>query len=429
MKKQLLIATLAAAACTANAQTAKLDTVYTGASYANQVWYSLENDEQGSSAKNNWDLGFRIQGGINLDILVNHTGSTDGAVLWVYPKADITGWSSVDTSGLKASWAPLYNSEVEWTGALGRYADPAGTTTADYGWGFYNKDGDHKIKGDSIYIIKTQGGKFKKLKIDLFTTGTYNFTYANLDGSDETSSTLAKATYPNKKYAYFNLDTKAAVDREPTLDKWDLVFGQYSSEDYMSMGMPGYTVTGVLANDTVEIAKAIVDPSVRAGYTSYGAHTFSRNINGLGYNWKKFEGGAYKLNDSAVYFVKSNLGSIWKVIFTGFTGSATGGIIFSKEKLPTTSIGDKTKSTTTLAIAPNPSVNGQNVSVVYNFEHAVNNAVVNVYDMTGRMVLSQELEKSAGLHAQVLNTNMASGVYIINVVADNERTQQRLIVQ
>ena len=426
MKKQLLIATLTAAACTVKAQTAKLDTVYTGASYANQVWYSLANDEQGSSPKNNWDLGFRIQGGINLDILVNHTGKTSGGAIWAYPKGDITAWGTIDTNGL-STWPALYNSEIRWTGALGRYAAPGGTTTADYGWGFYNKDGDHKIKGDSLYIIKTQAGNFKKLKIDLFTGGTYNFTYANLDGSDETSSTLAKATYPGKKYAYFNLETKAAVDREPTLDKWDLVFGQYSTEDYMPI--PGYTVTGVLANDTVEIAKAIVNPSVRPTYVSYGAHTFSRNINGIGYNWKAFDGTAYKINDSAIYFVKSNVGDIWKVIFTGFTGSAAGGMIFSKEKLPTSSIGDKTKSSTTLAIAPNPSVNGQQVNVVYNFEHAVNNAVVNVYDMTGRVVVTQELEKTAGLHAQALNTNMASGVYIVSVVADNELTQQRLIVQ
>jgi hypothetical protein len=424
MKKQLLLAAFGITALSASAQTVITDTVIMGNGYANQVWYSLPDDEQGSNAKNNWDLGFRVQGMFDLDILVNHTGKTAAGALWVYPKSDIGGWATADTNGL-STWAPLYNSEIAWMGALGRYAAPPGAATADYGWGFYNRDGDHKIKGDSVYFIRTQAGNFKKLKIDLFTANVYTFTYANLDGSDETTSTISKATYPGKKYAYFDLETKAAVDREPTVDKWDMVFGQYSD----LAGPTPYTVTGVLLNDTLEAAKAVVDPATRASYKTYTAHTFSRNINGLGYMWKTTAG---VIKDSNVYFVRRNNGDIWKMNFTGWisgAGAGNGSAIFTKEKLPTSSIGGKTVSSTTLALSPNPIVNGQAVNVVYNFAHSVNTAIVNVYDMTGRVVLSQELEKTAGLHAQALNTNIASGVYIVSVVADNELTQQRLIVQ
>ena len=423
MKKQLLLTAFTFAALASTAQTVVTDTVIMGANYANQVWYSLPNDEQGSSAKDNWDLGFRIQGSVNLDILVNHTGKASSGAVWIYPKSDEKGWATVDTFGL-STWTPLYNSEISWTGALGRYATAPGTTTADYGWGFYNKDGDHQIKGDSIYIIKTQTGGFKKLKIELFTSGAYTFTYANLDKSDETTSTISKATYPGKKYAYFNLDTKTAIDREPASDKWDMVFGQYS--DFA--GPTPYTVTGVLVNDTLEVAKAVVAPSARSTYNTYSAHTFSDNINGLGYTWKSTAGA---IKDSNVYFVRRNNGDIWKVNFTGWISglSGNGSAIFTKEKLLTASINDKIKSNTTLALSPNPSANGQNISIVYSFDATVNNAIAAIYDMTGRMVMAQQLENTKGLHAYIFNNNLVAGSYIVTIVADNEKSVQRLIVQ
>lgn len=57
MKTTTLIALGISAYLSTQAQ-AVIDTVSIGANYTNQVWYSLQNDEQGSSAKNNWDLAF-----------------------------------------------------------------------------------------------------------------------------------------------------------------------------------------------------------------------------------------------------------------------------------------------------------------------------------------------------------------------------------
>lgn len=422
MKKQLLITVLSIAAFATKAQSVVTDTVVMGAGYANQVWYSLADDEKGVQAKNNWDIAFRASGGMSSDIMVNHSG---GGTIWAYPKANKSGWASVDTTGLSL-WIPQYNMETAWNGALGRYADAA--NPYDLGWGIYDM-GSHNVNGDSIYIVKTQTGNFKKLTIDKLASGTYTFTYANLDGSGSTTSTLAKSAYSTKNYGYFNLDTKTAIDREPAAEEWDLVFGQYSTGDYASMGIAGYTVTGVLVNDTLKIAKAVVDPTTRATFNAYGPLTFSDNINGLGYNWKSTSG---VIKDSNVYFVRTNNGNIWKLNFTGWISGATGNgsVIFTKQLLTAVSIKETMKSNTTIGLSPNPAVNGQNINIVYNFDANVNSAIAQIYDMTGRVVMTQQLETSKGLHAQILNSgNLNSGIYIISVVADNQATQQRLIVQ
>lgn len=427
MKKTLLIAAMSVACMGAKAQGVIVDTVYMGGGYANQVFYSLPDDETGTSAKNNWDLGFKT-GGFSSDILVNTSGT--GAI-WLYPKSDKSGWSAVDTAGL-SKWSKGYNAETEWMGALGRYLDPAIVDGTDLGWGKYDMT-THIVSGDSIYIVKTQAGNFRKLIINKLTSATYTFTYANLDGSDSTTSTLSKATYTGKNRGYFSLDTKTAIDREPMTTAWDMTFCQYATADYASAGMPGYTVTGILVNDTVKVALAKVQPSLRAGYTSYAAHTFGDNINGIGYNWKTYDmtGGVYKLNDSSVYFVKRNNGDIWKMIFTNFT-STDGGVYFSKQLIYTAgvSVKETAVANTTVVLSPNPVVGGQNISVVYNLDQRVEDAAVTVYDLSGRVIISSRLETAAGMHAFTFPTaNLAAGTYVVNVIAGTEKSQQKFIVQ
>lgn len=425
MKKQLLTAVvIALAGFNARAQVVT-DTVILGASYANQVWYSLSDDEQGSQPKNNWDLGFQVAGSMGSSILVNATGS--GAV-WLYPKSDKSGWSTVDTTGL-STWPKQFNAETEWTGALGRY----NTGGMDLGWGVYDLT-THFVNGDSIYIIKTQGGNFKKLFIEKLAGGIYTFKYANLDGSSETSKTLSKTAYADKNFGYYSLDANAAVDREPIAEDWDLTFCQYNTDDYAGMGMPGYVVTGVLQNTGAEAVLAKVDPSLRAGYTSYTAHTMSPDINGIGYNWKTFTGGVYVYNDSAVYFVKSMKGDIWKVIMKQFisgSGGGNGSVIFSKEKLyDAVSVANTVKENTTVLVSPNPAATGQNINIVYDFRQAVEHATLTVTDIMGRTMATATLQINSGMHVYTLPTaGLTPGMYIVNIAADQQQLQYKIIVQ
>lgn len=418
MKRQLLTGIIALAAMHASAQVIT-DTVSTGATYANQVWYSLSADEQGSAAKNNWDLGFSASG-FGSTIIIN---SITGTMLWNYPKSDASGWGSVDTNGL-STWAARWNSDTSWAlGAMGRYADP--TNSLDLDWGIYNMT-THIVTGDSLYIIKLSNGEYKKLMIDNLTSGTYNFKYANLDGTAAQTASISKSTYSTKNFGYYSLQTNAALDREPVTANWDLVFGQYTT-----FIPSAYTVTGVLCNKGVGVAKLSAIPD-KLTYNSYSTATFVSPMNTIGYNWKTFTGMTYNIQDSLLFFVKPVSGDIWKVIMTGFGGSSTGNYIFTKEKLYTyipAFVNGLEQATASVALYPNPST-VQTVNLLYSFPLVVHDVNLIVTDMAGKTVLTDKLSGETGLQQYLIPVRaLSTGMYMVTVAAGSYTTQQKLIIQ
>jgi len=417
MKRTILTGLLAITAISSQAQVVA-DSVSTGAGYTNQVWYSLSNDEQGSSPKNNWDIAFEASG-FGSTILIN---SINGIMLWNYPHADTSGWGTVDTTGL-STWAARWNSDTTWAqGAMGKYADPANSFDLD--WGIYNMT-THIITGDSLYIIKLADGNYKKLWIRNLASGTYSFRYANLDGTDLQNATLSKSAYSGKNFGYYSLQTNTALDREPISSAWDLLFTQHTA-----FIPSAYTVTGVIANAGVEVAKLAARPN-KDTYTDYGSATFSTAINTIGYNWKTFSGSSFVVQDSLLFFVKPVNGDIWKVIFTGFGGSASGKYYFTKEKLytNTSAVNDNaTAATASLVLYPNPA-NGQGVTVVYSVPVAAMQATMLITDMTGRLLVAKDLSAGAGLQQyRILPGTIPVGVYVVSIIAAGNTTQQRLII-
>lgn len=392
------------------------DTVYTGAGYASQVWYSLENDNQGSSPKGNWDIAFDATG-FGTSIYVNTVG---GTVLWHYPKGDTAKWASVDTSGI-TGWTKVYNSDTSWSlGAFDR--GMVLSNPYDLGWGEYNGT-THIVTGDSLYIIKLSNGVYKKLWIESLNGGIYYFKYADLDGGNLQMATVTKSFYAGKNFAYYSLQSNSALDREPLSANWDLVFGQYNT----FIPTP-YVVTGILHNKGVKVAQAkpVADP---AAYTNWSAHTFNTAINEIGYDWKVFSG-SFVIEDSLVYFVKTKGGDIWKLIPTGFGGSATGAYMFSKEKLKVSKVKNTSgAASATLSLYPNPS-EGSVVSLVYDFNQKVTHARVIVQDLKGRQVYADKLDNAAGLKIYSLNTaQMNRGIYLVTLSFDGGNIQQKLVIK
>ncbi len=418
MKKQLLtLVTVLAASVASFAQTVINDSVTLGSGYANQVWYSLKNDEQGMQPKNNWDIAFNLKD-ITAPLMIN---SASGVMLWGYPKATAAGWTgSVDTTGL-STWMARYNSDTSWSlGAMGNYADP--NNGFDLDWGIYDL-GTHQILADSFYIIKTVNGAYKKLMIQSLISGTFSFKYADLDGSNEQTATVKKADYAGKNYVYYSLQNSTVADREPLSANWDLTFTQYTG--FVPIA---YTVTGVLHNRDVTVAQ-VGGLGDKNTYTSYGAHAFESAINVIGYDWKNNAG---VVKDSLVYFVQTAEGAVWKVIFTKFTSGMTGSgtMSFSKQELLSAGIENAMhENVASLTVSPNPSMGG-NVSVVYSLKNKNNKAMLHVYDMTGRTVHTQNLNTEAGFYQyQLPAALLQSGAYIVLLQTDNGSAQQRLIVQ
>ncbi len=416
MKKTLLTLFIAATGMNVMAQAVVNDSVLLTTGYANQVWYSLANDEQGTAPKNNWDIAFDVK---NITSSV-HINSVAGVTLWAYPKAAIAGWATVDTVGL-GTWAKRYNSDTSWTyGAMGNSADPNDPTDLD--WGKYDMQ-THVVTADSFYIIKLQNGDYKKLAIESLSGGAFTFKYANLDGSSPQTATIVKTNFTGKNFAYYSLQNNAALPatREPDAANWDLLFTQYTA-----FIPQAYTVTGVLHNRGVRVAKA-TNLADKNTYVNYSVHNMASAINTIGYDWKSFTGMGYAIKDSVAYFVKAYDGAIWKMIFTGFA-STDGKSVFSKQKLVSAGIGEANKLDASMSIYPNPAVSS-NVTVVYNFETAMQHAELYVYSITGALVAREALDIEIGLHQHKLNNKLNAGTYIITVKTDMGSMQQKLIVQ
>lgn len=389
------------------------DTVSLSTGYANQVWYSLQNDNQGSAPKNNWDLAFDCSGFGS----AVHINSITGTMVWLYPNTDTSGWNTLDTAGI-TTWKAYYNSDTSWSvGAFDRGMDLA--NSFDLGWGIYNST-THVVTGDSLFVIKLASGAYKKICIQTLASGFYNFKYADLNGANLQTVALNKALYTGKNFAYYSLQNDMALDREPASANWDLLFTQYTT----FIPTP-YTVAGVLHNTGVEVAQVhpVNDPST---YTNWSAHGFNHYINEIGYDWKNFTG-VWDIEDSLVYFVKTNAGDVWKMVYTGFGGSGNGNYIFTKQMISASGVTNEISPVSTVTMYPNPA--SEFTQVVYHVNNSVSSATMMVHDLSGKQISTQLLNTQPGLHTTMLNTeNFSSGMYVVTLLFDNTRVQQKLTV-
>lgn len=420
MKKQILtLAAISTMALSSNAQII-IDTVSVGANYANQTWYSLENDNQGTTqSKDNWDIAFEITG-FTASILANNQKTN--FIVYKAPY-NVANYATLDTAGINA-WPNLYNRDTTWAvGAFNTGANPS--NPFDLGWGTYDVN-THIITGDSCYVIKLSATSYKKIKFDNLAGGIYTATYADINGANSQTISIHKTSYTGKNFAYVNMTTNTAIDREPVSANWDLTFVKYTS----FVPTP-YGVTGVLSNKGVTVAQAdnVASP---ATYMNWNAHTQATAINTIGYDWKEINMSTFlwDIKNDTVYFVKSKVGDIWKMRFTKFTGTGTGNFIFSKEKLSTVSINDlASNKKATLSFYPNPTTQSD-VTIIYDLLQNANYSSLTVTDVSGKTVINEQLNTQQGFYSHTLNTGaLTNGMYFINLFVDGKQTTQKLIKQ
>lgn len=389
-------------------------TMTTGAGNAQQTWYKLTDDAHTTAPLAEWDLAFEINGGFNVGIRAN---TQKGLGLYQAPYA-VADWAAVDTNGLAASWAVLFDSDTDWsTGAFNRDADP---DAFNLGWGIYNMV-THVVAGDSIYVVHLTNGDWKKLRIDALAGGVYTFTYADLDGSAEHTGTIAKSAYEGKNFAYWSFATDSALDREVASEAWDLLFTKYVTD----LGIP-YGVTGVLHNKGVEVVQVNGLPPAEA---EIGGVPFEPAINTIGYDWKSFNMATfqYVVDDSLTYFVKDVPGNLWKVVFAAFGGSSTGDVTFTKEQVGTAGIQDGTVAGAGFQLYPNPAGQGAVQLVI---DAAAADALVSITDLGGRLVRQQRLTGLAGLTTRTVELeSIPAGLYAVRVDMAGASVVRKLIVE
>jgi len=156
--------------------------------------------------------------------------------------------------------------------------------------------------------------------------------------------------------------------------------------------------TGVLAEHQTPVDTALA---------SYNAANLNPLINNIAYNWKSFDfaTNAWNIADSTVYFVQDKAGSIWKLIFTGFSGGATGKFLFNKELVIIPNAINNPSLGASIALFPNPTTNQLNVI------HGSDCKNIQLINILGTTLLSVDVK--GGIQTKLDVSNLNAGTYFI----------------
>ncbi len=419
MKRQLLlIGFLMTSFTLLKAQTVS-DTVSVGSGYSNQVWYNLNTGTETVVSGTSWDLGFQISG-FSSAIIAN---TAYGAELYKYPNGDTGNWATLDTMGI-SNWEAWHDPSDTWEwGAFNQGLDTS--NAFDLGWGKYNFI-THRVTGDSLYVWKTANGAIYKIWIQVLSSGTYYFLVSDYSGNNVDTVALAKSNFAGKNFGYYNIAQDSILDLEPLTSDWDLVFSKYIED----IGTP-YSVSGIRTNIGVEAAQ--VYPVNSNTYTNALAHTYSSETNIIGHDWKSFDFGCfcYLIEDSTVYFLKTDTNTYWKLVMKGFTGSTTGEYHFEKTLLNTTT--GITKSfipkNGNVVLYPNPSTS-RTVSLVLDLPDGITTTQLNILNVNGQIIRSEQLQVNSNLEVHALNLeNLNSGIYFLQLNHQSGSVTKRLILK
>lgn len=161
-------------------------------------------------------------------------------------------------------------------------------------------------------------------------------------------------------------------------------------------------------------------------FIDFSSVPFESQMNVIGYDWKTF-GMGWTIADSTVYFVKDKAGSVWKVVMTGFTGSASGEYIFTKEKISAASL-DEANNTLAFGVYPNP-VQGDAVNVCF-YTSVEDELHLTISDLNGKTVHTEVLANTTSLYYHTIRTNqLEAGTYILTASTGNAIQQTRFIIQ
>jgi hypothetical protein len=380
-----------------------LDSIVLGPGYANDIYYSFENGVVASVPRTNWDIGFHT----TIWTAAIITNGAAGVNLYTYPYSDTTGWSTVDTAGM-SGWSVLYDAEDNWEdGAFNR----AATGHPDYGWGKYNPI-NHDVVGDSVYILKTLDGTYKKIWIirKNSTNNTYYIRNANLDGSNDNIAELNINPYRNVNFVYYAFLSGSIVEREPDTASWDILFTKYMA--IQPDGTP-YPVVGVMNNFKVYANKFY---PVVPDFSDWTSTPLDSTKSPIGWEWKSFDMNSFTwtVADSTAFFVHSRNKDIYKLVFTKFEGSSTGKIVFDKMAVSPSGVPGIKSGLAEVSVYPNP-VRDQ-LNIVFGDEIR-GTVLVSVFDITGKQVFSSKQEVLDNTFSLKLpESSIESGLHLLKVV-------------
>lgn len=266
--------------------------------YKWQVYFDLStNSVVGENLKVKWDLGFETSAS-GYHIVLNAA-----KLMYAYPTGKTDFAVVTDTNGitLNHTWDEA-SGNLDST-AIGDWRNTGEVYIIDRG---YNELGQHR--GYRKAIFKAVDG------------ASYTFRFAKLDGSEDTTLTIAKDADYNFTFFTFN-NGGEVLTIEPPKETWDLVFTQYTHIFYDEVPVIPYLVTGCLLNRSG--TKAVMDNTIAFEEITFEyAQTkmLTSNINTIGYAWKEynFDTGAYLVYPELNYIIQDSEGFYYKLHFIDF---------------------------------------------------------------------------------------------------------------
>ncbi len=420
MKGTLTAFILATIFCTCSAQTiTPNDSISTGSNYSQMVFYSLSTGTKTTASNTDWHLAVTTRptdfpshpfGGATIRI-----NEAQGMRVYIAPNATVSEFNTLDTAGWQ-SWHRLHDSDSSIE--FGAFNNNRNTTDIfDFGWGKYDFI-NHNVNGDSVYLIQLPNGELKKFMVIALVYDTaFDLQYANIDNSNLQATHISKLNYQGKGFVYFNLYNNAIYDKEPFSTEWDIQGMRYAA------GFPNrdsvILQTGVWLNKGTTVAKVTGTSVINDYYFNY---SFADSLAAIGWDWQVYDSftQTYQVKDSLAYFIQTQSGQVYKLIFTAFRGSSTGEMCFYSQLLSSTTAIDAIKYANALNLYPNPANNFLNVST-----GSTSATLIKVFDVTGNL-LSQNW--AAGSTAQVNTSLLPDGIYLLNISSAGKTAEYRKFV-
>jgi hypothetical protein len=433
---QILPALLVLSAENLVAQTVLNDSAIMGPGYANQVYYDVKTGTKSNAAVNNWDIAHTSVSRDNC-IRANHMS---GLRVFQYPKGKTDAWASFDTTGW-ASWKPAWNDIHDHNkGAFNLYND---MSKWKFGWGTYDVN-SKEVTGDSLYLLAWAGmapgtySKFVKFwPVIQKANGDMVFKYANLDGTGEKMDTIYQSSATGKMYKYYKFTGAGKPDREPISDNWDISFNRYYelTPNPSTGALEMYPVMGIESKRGTRTAKVFGRPFSSVNADSIWlvgdySKSFKNDLTGIGSGWKTFSG-TWSLNDTMSYIIErfrsgSNDTSYWLLHMTGFTGSSSGKIKFSRMALRN-SLSVKDPLFGTVKIFPNPASTMFYITLDMPKAKICNVAVTTI---EGKTLISETLNTQTTWNAYAISSeNIPAGIYLLKIQSGSQILTQKLVIE
>jgi hypothetical protein len=374
-----------------------------GPSYQYDIYYSFENGITAYPERENWELAF------STDLYEGNIRINSGAQVSLYEVAQNTKyWMQI--TNIPSDALQLRNSNQDWS--IGAFLSNS-SGDLNYGWGSYNTENGF-IEGEKIYIIDSFEGQ-KKIQINNFYMGVFNFTIANLDGSNYETITIDASLYQDKKFIYFSLNNNEIIDREPEKDNWDLLFTTYEEEDVIlnSDTMP-YIVTGVLSNENLTYQfEGPVNQNPEISLLN-----FNYDINTIGYDWKEYNDSFIMVPDRSYFIFNLDETILYKMVFESFSGQSSGNLSFFLEDIEYSPASFIEEDQIKLNIFPNPN-NGN-----FNLELNGMDFFVSCFDLNGKKIISKECSDFCNFDL----SNVSKGIYLLKLESEKMNLIKKIII-